>query len=127
MTVVHWPVSQVYDYQTTSEKKADTKKHQPDTKILQPSEIKIEQENSIKQERIDQHPTARRLTDKLINTILSNNIDEFPKFAGKPDENVNKWLTDVTNELARSLLPEATWKSYVGNTVAPLLVNTSLF
>ena len=88
-----------------AKKEADTKKHQPDTEVLQSSEINIEQENSIEQERIDQHHTARRMTDELITTILSNNIHKAPKFTGKLDENVNKWLTDVTNELARSLLP----------------------
>ena len=80
-------------------KEADAKKHQQDTDVKQSSNIKVEQANSIDREEIDQHPIPERMTDKLINTLLSNNIDKVPKFAGKPDESVNKWLTDITNEL----------------------------
>ena len=67
--------------------------------MKQSSNIKVEQANSIDREEIDHHPIPERMTDKLINTLLSNNIDKVPKFAGKPDESVNKWLTDITNEL----------------------------
>ena len=36
---------------------------------------------------------------KLINTILSNSVEKWPKFCGKNNENVSKWLKDITNEL----------------------------
>jgi hypothetical protein len=58
---------------------ADAKKHQQDTEVAQSSEIKVKKENSTTQEEIDHHPTTGRMTDKLINTLLSNNIDKVPK------------------------------------------------
>ena len=77
---------------------ADAKKHQQDTEVAQSSDIKVET-SLTKQEEIEHQSTPGRMTDKLINTLLSNNIEKLPKFAGKPDENVNKWLTDISNEL----------------------------
>ncbi|CAF1495132.1 unnamed protein product [Rotaria sp. Silwood1] len=50
-------------------------------------------------EYIVYRPNSFIMTEKLINTILSNNLDKLPKFGGKSNENVNKWLTDITNEL----------------------------
>ncbi|CAF1433061.1 unnamed protein product [Rotaria sp. Silwood1] len=50
-------------------------------------------------EHIVYRPISFTMTEKLINTILSNNLDKLPKFGGKSNENVNKWLTDITNEL----------------------------
>ncbi|CAF3793711.1 unnamed protein product [Rotaria magnacalcarata] len=44
-------------------------------------------------------PILFTMTDKLINTLLSHNLDKLPKFSGKSNENVTKWLHDITNEL----------------------------
>lgn len=45
------------------------------------------------------HPNLSNTTEKLINTILSNNLTKVPKFSGKTSENVIKWINDVNNEL----------------------------
>ena len=44
-------------------------------------------------------PFTFLMAEKLINTILSNDLDKWSKFSGKSDENVNKWIMDITNEL----------------------------
>ncbi|CAM2716471.1 unnamed protein product [Rotaria socialis] len=44
-------------------------------------------------------PILFTMTDKLINTLLSHNLDKLPKFSGKSNENVTKWLRDIANEL----------------------------
>lgn len=39
------------------------------------------------------------MSGKLINTLLSGSVEKWPKFCGKNNENVSKWLKDITNEL----------------------------
>lgn len=39
------------------------------------------------------------MTEKLINKIRSNHLNKLPKFDDKKNKKVNKWLTDITNEL----------------------------
>lgn len=50
---------------------------------------------------------------KLINTILSNDLDKWPKFSGKRDENVNKWVTDITHELNMVKLSDGQKRSVI--------------
>ncbi|CAF1363628.1 unnamed protein product [Rotaria sordida] len=64
------------------------------------SGIEIEQTSHLPNyEHIVYRPISFLMTEKLVNTILSNNFYKLPKFGGKSNENVNKWLTDITNEL----------------------------
>ncbi|CAF1414315.1 unnamed protein product [Rotaria sordida] len=64
------------------------------------SGIEIEQSSHLPNyEHIVYRPISFLMTEKLVNTILSNNFYKLPKFGGKSNENVNKWLTDITNEL----------------------------
>ncbi|CAF4647930.1 unnamed protein product, partial [Didymodactylos carnosus] len=64
------------------------------------SVIEIEQiNNPTEQRHIVYRPISFIMTEKLINTILSNNLEKLPKFGGKRNENVKKWLLDITNEL----------------------------
>ena len=78
---------------------AEVQKNQPNTEVKVTSTIKVEEANSVEQEEIEHNSIACKMSEKFISTILSKNIDKLPKFAGKPDENVNKWLTEITNEL----------------------------
>ncbi|CAF4955322.1 unnamed protein product [Rotaria sp. Silwood1] len=62
--------------------------------------IEIEQTTDIQHyEHIIYCPILFTMTEKLINTIVSHNLDKLPKFSGKSNENVTKWLRDITNEL----------------------------
>ena len=62
--------------------------------------IEIEQTTDIQDyEHIVYCPILFIMNEKLINTILSHNLDKLPKFSGKSNENVTKWLRDITNEL----------------------------
>lgn len=78
-------------------------------KDLDQKELKSEQSESAtsesqianilqQQQDLLNHSTST-MTDKLINTILSNDVNKLPKFGGKSDDNVYKWLKDVTIEL----------------------------
>jgi hypothetical protein len=64
--------------------------------------ITVEQTNNLKQYQqphIVYRPNLFFMAEKLINRVLSNNVDKLPKFGGKHNENVSKWLKDITNEL----------------------------
>lgn len=61
--------------------------------------IEIEQITLIEDYEYCLHCPISIMTEKLINTILSHNLDKLPKFGGKSHENVSKWLKDITNEL----------------------------
>jgi hypothetical protein len=36
---------------------------------------------------------------KLVNTLITNTVDKLPKFGGTNNEDINKWLFNITNEL----------------------------
>jgi hypothetical protein len=63
--------------------------------------IAIDQTDTLEQQQqhILYRPNSLIMSEKLINTILSNSVDILPKFAGENNDNVNKWLTDITKEL----------------------------
>jgi len=44
-------------------------------------------------------PQLVPMDGKLVNTLLTNTLDKLPKFGGTNNEDVNKWLFDITNEL----------------------------
>lgn len=64
--------------------------------------LKVEQTNNFQNQ-----PELLAMTEKLINRVLSNNVDKLSKFGGKNNENVNKWLKDITNELNLIQLTDA--------------------
>lgn len=55
--------------------------------------------NSVDVKHIVYIPFEFTMEAKLMNTILSNDLNKWPKFSGKRDENVNKWVKEITNEL----------------------------
>ncbi|CAF0911664.1 unnamed protein product [Didymodactylos carnosus] len=64
------------------------------------SVIEVDQiNNPTEQQHIVYGPISFMMTEKLVNSILSNNLEKLPKFGGKRNENVKKWLLDITNEL----------------------------
>jgi hypothetical protein len=98
---VHWPVLIVYmstRQQVKNEKKLNRLKIKQEFQRL--AVIEVEQTNNLKnQEHIVYRPLEFVMAEKLINTRLSVDLDKLPKFGGKNNENVKKWLTDITKEL----------------------------
>ena len=86
--------------------KMDTKKAEPNKEVIQVTTVKGEAIDLAGQTIDERHTGAGKMTDKVIHTILSNNIDKLPKFAGRPEENINKWLVDITNELNMAKLDD---------------------
>jgi hypothetical protein len=66
------------------------------------SQMDIEQTNNLEegeQNNVVHRPLLVNMDGKLLTTLITSTIDKLPKFSGKNTENVNKWLTKITNEL----------------------------
>lgn len=79
-------------------------KQQDDNRILdfefkRLSSIDIDFQNKSDIKPVVYQPTIFFMAEKLINTVLSNNLSKVPKFSGKGNENVMKWIKEITNEL----------------------------
>jgi hypothetical protein len=82
-------------------KKIKLAKAEFDQEVTRLGGIKIEQTNNLQQQQqhIVYRPIFVIMTEKLINNIVSKNLEQLPKFGVKNNENVSKWLTDITKEL----------------------------
>lgn len=102
ITLVHWPGKLKVLYMVITRQQSTKQEH--DNRILNSefkrlSAINIEFENKSDIKPVVYQPTVFFMAEKLINTVLSNNLSKVPKFSGKGNENVIKWIKDVTNEL----------------------------
>jgi hypothetical protein len=99
--VVHWPVLIVYMVKTRQQvlEQEQANQKQVSQELERLSAIEIEQTNNLQeQQHIVYQSILSTMADKINKTIAANTVEKLPKFSGRSDENVKKWVIVITNE-----------------------------
>ncbi|CAF4696854.1 unnamed protein product, partial [Didymodactylos carnosus] len=73
--------------------------------------IQIEQTNNNQAQNaslICYHPSQVIMASKIVQTLLAKKLEEAPKFEGKFEENVLKWLKSIGNAFKLATLDDST-------------------
>ncbi|CAF2100470.1 unnamed protein product [Rotaria magnacalcarata] len=52
-------------------------------------------------------PTELLMTEKTVATLLSKTLEQIPKYSGKPDQNADEWMKDLTAEFHMADITES--------------------
>ncbi|CAF1612929.1 unnamed protein product [Didymodactylos carnosus] len=81
-------------------------------------DIQIEQTNNNQAQNaslISYRPSQFIMANKIVQTLLAKKLEEAPKFEGKSDENVLKWLKNIGNAFKLAKLDDSTNLALIAN------------